>query len=99
MCCPGVWSVDTQDSNGNQILLNNNGTCLNPGATWTWMDSMGRQIQVPKATQWTGQGNVAGNATDTGGCPGGTSSATLWSLPRYSGGSYPLKIWYPSLCS
>src|SRR5260370_41091104 len=91
MCCTGGVSVYTQDSNCNKILLNNNGTCLNPGATWTWMDSMGRQIQVPKATQWTGQGNVAGNATDTGGCPGGTSSSTLWSPPGYSGGSHSLK--------
>src|SRR5262249_11002366 len=88
-CGASGWGVESQDSNGNQIRF----TCPSSGPSFL-IDSMGRQIQALSNVAW--QGTVAGNPTDTTGCPTGSISATLWSLPGYNGGGYPLKFCYAS---
>jgi len=77
-----------EDPNGNYISA----TVNSNGAVTGYLDTMGRTLPIPPSLGTGGTGFT----TDFTGCTGTlpTSTAYLWTLPGYQGGSYTVKICY-----
>jgi RHS repeat-associated protein len=77
-------TVIREDANGNKItgsMTPYDGSNYNDAYINSYVDTMGRAIPaIPTAT------------TDLTGCPTGTTSADIWTLPGYAGGSITYKF-------
>lgn len=79
----GIQATSVTDANGNQITIGPSG----------WTDTLGR-VLPGSATSTYGPVQPGVPTSDLSTCPSGTSSALIWNVPGFNGGTRTFKLCY-----